>query len=50
LIKLIKIFSIPPAIAAQKELLYGYLETAAFAFENYTKLVKSGIKERDAIF
>ncbi len=48
--KIDSILSVPPGIRAKKEQLYDYLGAAAAALEAYRKLVKMGIKERDAIF
>ncbi len=44
------VFSVPPAIAADREFLHEYLERALDSLETYAKLVEMGIKERDAIF
>ncbi len=44
------VLSVPPAICATKEYLYDYLDAAGMAMEAYERLVKIGIKERDAIF
>lgn len=45
-----KVFSIPPTIKGNQEYLGKYLLTALESFEAYTKLLKLGIKERDAVF
>ena len=45
-----RIFSVPPAIFADKEFLYGYLDAASSSFGAYQELIKIGIAPRDAIF
>jgi len=44
------VFSIPPTIKNDKNLLYQYLDRATDSLEAYSKLVKLGVKERDAVF
>jgi len=48
--KINSVFSIPPAVMGNKDFLYGYLERALDSLEAYSKLIKLGVKERDAIF
>ncbi len=45
-----EVFSIPPSIKKQKELLLEYLSVGLNSFEAYRKMVKLGIKPKDAIF
>ncbi|MDD5552053.1 MAG: FAD-dependent thymidylate synthase [Candidatus Pacebacteria bacterium] len=44
------VFSIPPTVRANKELLYSYLERCLDSLEVYNQLISLGVKERDAIF
>ena len=44
------VFSIPPNIRSNKELLYKYLDRGEDSLFAYKKLVSLGIKERDALF
>jgi len=45
-----KVFSLPPSIKRDKALLSEYLLVALEAFKGYYKLLKLGIKSREAIF
>ncbi|MCU0653498.1 MAG: FAD-dependent thymidylate synthase [Candidatus Pacebacteria bacterium] len=45
-----RVFSMPPAICKDNEFLYQYLQRALESLETYEKLLKMGIKEKDAIF
>ncbi len=45
-----EVFSIPPAIKQDKELLSQYLLIGLEGLETYQKLIKLGIKPRDAVF
>ena len=44
------VFSVPPAIVANKEILSHYLKLAAESLFTYQKLVEKGVSERDAIY
>lgn len=44
------VFSIPPTIRNNEEFLYRYLERVVDSLEIYSKLIKLGVKRRDAIF
>jgi len=45
-----EVFSIPPSIKQNKELLLEYLNVALLAFEGYQSLITLGIKPKEAIF
>jgi len=45
-----EVFSIPPSIKQNKELLFQYLLVGLESLETYQKLIKLGIEPRDAIF
>ncbi len=45
-----KIFSIPPSVINNRKLLEKYLLIGLHSFETYRKLLKMGIRPRDAIF
>jgi len=45
-----RVFSIPPAVLADKEFLYAYLNAARSSFAAYQELLKIGIAPRDAVF
>ena len=45
-----EVFSIPPSIKQKKELLLEYLLTSLQGLESYRKLIRLGIKPREAIF
>ncbi len=45
-----RVFSIPPAVLANKEFLYAYLDAARSSFAAYQELLKIGIAPRDAVF
>ena len=45
-----RVFSIPPSVKQNRELLSEYLRVGLEAMESYQKLVKLNIKPRDAIF
>ncbi len=45
-----KIFSIPPSVIDKRKLLEKYLLVSLHSFETYRKLLKMGIRPRDAIF
>lgn len=44
------VFSIPPTVRNNNDLISGYLERALDSLEVYSKLVNLGVKERDALF
>ncbi len=48
--KIEEVFSIPPSMKQRKELLSEYLSVGLSSFEAYRKLIRIGIKPRDAIF
>jgi hypothetical protein len=50
LYELNSVFSIPPTIQNNKEFFYQYLKRAEESLETYSKLIRFGVKERDAIF
>jgi len=45
-----EVFSIPPSIRNNKELLSEYLMTGLQGLESYRKLIKLGVKPREAVF
>lgn len=48
--KIDEVFSIPPSVMQNKQLLEKYLSVGLNAFKTYRKLINLGIKPRDAIF
>jgi hypothetical protein len=48
--KIEEVFSVPPSVKQDKYLLSEYLKTGLRAMETYRKLIKLGIKPKDAIF
>lgn len=48
--KIDSVFSIPPTVRNNNELLSDYLERVLDSLETYSRLINSGVKDRDALF
>ena len=48
--KIEEVFSVPPSVKGNRELLLGYLAVALSAFKGYQSLIRLKIKPREAIF